>query len=176
MSDDRPIQTALLRGRCPALPELAARYLEEYLEKIRRAVDGLDDTQVWWRAAGGNSIANLEIHLAGNLGLWLGHGLAGRPSERDRASEFAADRTLDAVTALRRLEEAVEDAVSVLRAEEAARLEEPVEVQGYAVDRRGVIVHAMEHMSYHAGQIVLLAKQLRGPEHGLEFYPQHAGE
>ena len=38
-----PVRTAISRGPCPSFPRLAARYFEEYLEKIRRAVELLDD-------------------------------------------------------------------------------------------------------------------------------------
>ena len=86
-----PVRTALSHGPCPSFPKLAARYLEEYLEKIRRAVDLLDDDQVWWRPApDSNSIGNLLLHLAGNLSLWLRAGLGGDAFERDRAVGLTA--------------------------------------------------------------------------------------
>ena len=55
-------------------------------------------------------------------------------------------------------------------------LDREVEIQGYRIDRRGALFHAIEHMGYHTGQIVWIAKHLRGAGHGIEMYPQHAGE
>lgn len=172
-----PVRTALSHGPCPSFPKLAARYLEEYLEKIRRAVDLLDDDQVWWRPApDSNSIGNLLLHLAGNLSLWLRAGLGGDAFERDRAGEFAADRTHGSEELMRRLSTVVARCREVLDGLDGEALDRPVEVQGYRSDVLGVVFHAVEHMSYHSGQILTLAKQLRGAGHGIEFYPRHRGE
>ena len=38
------------------------------------------------------------------------------------------------------------------------------------------LFHAVEHMAYHTGQIVLLAKALAPPGTEIDFYPQHRGE
>ena len=172
-----PVRTALSRGPCPAFPELAARYLEEYLEKIRFVVEPLDDDQVWWRPAkGSNSIGNLLLHLAGNLSLWIAGGLGGDAYERDRRGEFAADRTHTGEELLARLTAVVGRCRQVLDALEGEALERPVDVQTYRSDALGVVFHAVEHMSYHTGQILYLAKQLGGAGHGIELYPQHRGE
>ncbi len=173
----KPVRTALTRGPCPSFPRLAGRYLEEYLEKIRRAVLPLDFDQVWWRPApGSNSIGNLLLHLAGNLSLWLRAGLGGDAFERDRAGEFAADRTHDLEELLAQLAAVVGRCLEILEALEGQPLDRELEIQTYRTDVLGVVFHAVEHMSYHSGQILTLAKQLRGEGHGIEFYPQHRGE
>lgn len=172
-----PVRTAISRGPCPSFPRLAARYLEEYLEKIRRAVELLDDEQVWWRPAPeSNSIGNLLLHLAGNLSMWLRAGLGGDAFRRDRSAEFAADRSHGAGEMMRELTAVVARCREVLEALDGKPLDRPVDVQGYRSDVLGVAFHAVEHMSYHTGQILTLAKQLRGAGHGIEFYPQHRGE
>ena len=170
-------RTAISRGPCPSFPRLAARYLEEYLEKIGRAVEPLDFDQVWWRPApDSNSIGNLLLHLAGNLSLWIRAGLGGDAFTRDRAGEFAADRSHDADEMLTQLGAVIGRCREILEALDGQPLDRPVEVQTYRSDVLGVVFHAVEHMSYHTGQILTLAKQLRGAGHGIEFYPQHRGE
>ena len=172
-----PVRTALSRGPCPAFCELAARYLEEYLEKIRFVVEPLDDEQVWWRpAAPSKSIGNLLLHLAGNLSLWIAKSLGGDAFERDRAGEFAADKTHTGEQLLANLAVVVGRCREVLEALDGDSLARPVAVQTYRSDVLGVVFHAVEHMSYHTGQILTLAKQLRGAGHGIELYPQHRGE
>lgn len=172
-----PVTTALSLGPCPTFPKLASRYLGEYLEKIERATDGLDDDRIWFRPTQGvNSIGNLLLHLAGNLSLWIAQGLGGRTFDRDRAGEFAADGSHGRSELIERLAEVVEHCQWVLGQEAVDSLGQPIEIQGYSIDRRGAIFHAIEHMGYHTGQIVQLAKQLHGPSHGLEFYPQHRDE
>ncbi len=174
---EEPIRTALSRGPCRSFPRLAARYLEEYLEKIRRAVELLDDDQIWWRpAADTNSIGNLLLHIVGNLSLWIRVGLGGDAYRRDRAGEFAADRNHDSDEVLRRLAAVVGRCREILEALEDEPTDRPVSVQTYSSDVLGIIFHAVEHMSYHTGQIFTITKQLRGTGHGIELYPQHRGE
>lgn len=174
-----PPRIALSRGPAGGLPELAARYLEEYLDKIRLAAERLDEDQVWWRPGPGtNSVGNLILHLSGNLSLWILSGVGGRPFDRRRSEEFSADRSHGRAELLARLEEVVTACRGVLAALGPEDLEREARVQGYSVNVLGAVFHAVEHMSYHTGQIVWIAKRLSGGEgeERLEFYPQHAEE
>lgn len=173
----RPPTTALSRGPARSLPELAARYLEEYLDKIRLAVERLSEDELWWRpAAGTNSAGNLILHLCGNLSLWLLAGVGGRPFDRRRSEEFGADRSHGKAELLARLEEVVAACRGVLAALEPEDLERPAAIQTYDTDLLGAVFHAVEHMSYHTGQIVWIAKALGAGGEPLEFYPRHASE
>jgi uncharacterized damage-inducible protein DinB len=172
-----PVQTALSQGPCSSFHLLAARYLEEYLGKIHHAVSLLDEEQLWWRPAPGtNSLGNLLLHLTGNLSLWLGQGLGEVPYARDRAGEFTAERSQGREALLGGLTQAVAECRRILTEEDGKALDRPVDVQGYQADALGVIFHAVEHMSYHTGQILWAAKQALGQEHGIEFYPRHRDE
>ena len=162
-----------------SVPELASRYLEEYVSKIRLAVENLDGGAIWHRSdEGSNAIGNLILHLCGNLSLWVRAELGGRPFVRDRAAEFAARGGLEADELLGKLDEVVGDCQRVVTELDQAKLAERHTVQGYEVDGLGALFHAVEHMSYHTGQIVLLAKQrLAERGEGLDFYPHlSAGE
>jgi uncharacterized damage-inducible protein DinB len=170
-------RTALSRGSVGSLPELAGRYLEEYLDKIRLALAELDEEQVWWRPAPGtNSAANLLLHLCGNLSLWILAGAGGRPYQRHRGGEFAAQGGFTKAELVERLTRVVGDCREVLAALDAGDLGRPLEVQGYETDLLSAVVHGVEHMSYHTGQIVWIAKQLRAGTAPFEFYPRHSGE
>lgn len=174
-----PPRIALARGPAGSLPELAARYLEEYLDKIRASLARLDEDQIWWRPGPGtNSAGNLVLHLSGNLSLWVLSGVGGRPFDRRRSEEFAADRSHGRSELMSRLEEVVAACRGVLGSLAPEDLEREARVQGYEVDVLGAVFHAVEHMGYHTGQIVWIAKSLAGGEGDgrLEFYPQHAGE
>lgn len=171
------IETALSRGRCDAFPELAARYLEEYLQKIQLAVNRLDEEQTWWRPAeGANSVGNLLLHLHGNLSLWILAGLGQEHFERDRAGEFNADCTHRPQELLEQLEATVARCCRVVRATEPAELSLPLDIQGYQCDVLGALFHAVEHMSYHTGQILWVVKRLTIDSRPLELYPRHRGE
>ncbi len=176
VTGERP-RLALRNGAGASLNVLGGHYLREYLDKIELAVEALDEAAMWQRSGPGtNSIANLILHLCGNLSLWVLAGLGGQPYERDRAAEFAADHTAGKDELLERLGDVVAESRRVIVALDAARMDAEFEVQGYRIDGRGVVFHAVEHMSYHAGQIVVLAKQMLSAAGGLEFYPHHQGE
>ena len=160
-----------------SLVALADSYLVQYLDKIELATAALPDAALWWRAnERSNSIANLVLHLRGNLSLWILAGLGGEPFDRHRAAEFAARDDTPRDELLAALAATVARCRAVLARLAADELDRERRIQGYAVDGWAALFHAVEHMSYHTGQIVLLAKQLLPPEVELEFYPQHRDE
>jgi uncharacterized damage-inducible protein DinB len=156
------------------LARLADHHWSEYLRKIEDAVAPLDEDQLWWRPnERSNSIANLLAHLHGNLSQWVLEGLGGEPFERHRDAEFAARGGATKARLLGDLATTVERCREIARRLPAAELTRIRKVQKYELDGATALFHAVEHMSYHTGQIVLLAKWL-GAE--VDFYPQHRGE
>lgn len=170
---------ALSRSRGQSFQVQSAAYLTEYLDKIRLAVADLDDEELWHRPAPGtNSAANLVIHLTGNLSLWILKSVAGEDYERHRSAEFAADESAGKAEILAAFTTVVERATAVLAALPDDDLGRELDVQGYACDAFTAAYHAVEHMSYHTGQVVWIAKQAlaRRGDQVFEFYPQHRGE
>src|SRR5271167_2408526 len=59
-------------------------------DDINRCLERLSEEQMWCRGADHeNSIANLLLHLEGNLRQWYLHGIDGQPDVRIRDAEFA---------------------------------------------------------------------------------------
>lgn len=157
--------------------DVGTRFLEqsracltgEYLPKIRACCAELSREQLWWRPhEASNSIANLVLHLAGNVRQWIVAGVGGAADERRRAEEFSARGGLDADELLLRLEDAVLEADRALAALEPARLAEPVRIQGRDVTVQSAIYHVVEHFAGHTYQIVYITKMLTGSDLG--FY------
>jgi uncharacterized damage-inducible protein DinB len=170
-------RTALSRGAGAGFFELAARYLEEYEAKIAIVLAGLPPERLWWRPAPGtNSAGNLVLHLCGNLTLWLLASVGDEPFERHRAAEFAAEGGADAPELAARLATVVTRCTALLRSLEEREAERPLDVQGYRVDVRAAVFHAVEHMSYHTGQMLFLLKQSLPEGARVELYPQHGAE
>lgn len=150
---------------------------DEYPAKIRRALDLLPESDLWWRPnAGSNSAGNLLLHLAGNVRQWVVHGIGGAPDVRDRSAEFAAggspgdegpDR-LDLSGVLAVLDAALADADEVLAGLDPAALLEPRTIQGLNVTVMGAVYHVVEHFAMHTGQILWLVKLRTGRDLG--FY------
>jgi uncharacterized damage-inducible protein DinB len=164
-------------GAPARLVGLAASYLEEYSAKIALAIEPLDEAAIWWRAnERSNSIGNLLLHLAGNLSQWVLGGLLGRPVTRRRSAEFAARAAAPKAELLAALERVVAEARAGIAGLGETELARKRTIQGYRLDGYAALFHAVEHMSYHTGQIVLLAKARLPAGQQLEFYPQHQGE
>ena len=156
------------------LIDFAEHYWSEYLAKIATAVEPLTDAQVWWRPnEQSNSIANLLVHLSGNLSEWVLKGLGGQAYTRHRDAEFAARAGGAKAELLAELRATVARCHEVVRKLKPHDLAKRHVIQKHDVEGFNALFHVIEHMSYHTGQIVLIAKML-GVK--LDFYPQHRGE
>ena len=98
-------------------------------------------------------------------------GLGGEAFERHRREEFAAVGGDDATALIRRLRGVVAASRTVMQNLSEEDLDRTFVIQGYTRTGFAVLLHAIEHMSYHTGQIVAIAKQLVGDRAEIEFYP-----
>ncbi len=148
--------------------------LDQFVPRIRRCVELLSEDEVWHKpSAHGNSVANLLLHLAGNVRQWVIVGLGGAADTRDRDGEFAAERERCDATPLElvdRLEAVVREAAEVVDALTPERMIERIPFQGGRFEETGLygVMHVVEHFSGHTGQIIAYTKQLRGVD--LRFY------
>jgi uncharacterized damage-inducible protein DinB len=145
------------------------RLLEDYFVKIAAAIEALDEEQVWRRPnESSNSIANLLLHLSGNVRQWIISGIGGAEDMRDRASEFAARGSASRAELIESVKATLDEAGAVLAVIEgecaAANSDAPLQrvcrPQNYEATVFDVIFHVVEHFSYHTGQIVFAAKWL----------------
>ena len=155
--------------------ECAREFLvEDYLPKIERCLERLDDKQIWWRAnEESNSIGNLVLHLCGNARQWIVSGVGGAADSRERDAEFAQRDVVSKTKLISLLRETLAEVETVLRRVEPGTLLERREIQGSDVDLLEAIFHVTEHFSMHAGQIFLLTKILTASD--LRFHEFEAG-
>ena len=153
-----------------AFLDRAANYFaSEYLPKIERCLEQLDDTQIWWRPnPKSNSIGNLVLHLCGNARQWIVAGLGGSHDGRNRDSEFAQREIIERSQLTNLLRSTVGEVVATLRALKEDTLLEKRQIQGSEVDGLEAVFHVTEHFSMHTGQIILLTKMLTSND--LRFY------
>jgi uncharacterized damage-inducible protein DinB len=157
--------------------QLSADFLGDFLRRIEAVVERLSEDDVWWKAnPATNSVGNLLLHLRGNLSQWVLDGLGGRPYERHRSREFTDSRTATKGDLLAELRRVVGECQAVIRGLSERELAAARRIQGHEGDGVYIVLHVVEHMSYHTGQIVHLAKERLGPEAGIEFFPQHRNE
>lgn len=141
--------------------------IDEYLYFTGRAFDGMLDALVDLgprRAntrpplAGANSPYAIVHHCVEVAEYWVGHVVAGRPTARDRAAEFSATGDLDDLR--RRVREVEgrmrEDLAGVDLDGPPANPPAP-DYQGpeRALTRAGVLLHVLEELAQHHGQVQL---------------------
>jgi uncharacterized damage-inducible protein DinB len=154
------------------LVEHSCERLEHYRAQIVRCIALLDEQEIWSRPNPHvNSVANLILHLTGNVRQWILGAVGGIPIERDRASEFAARDGRKSAELLGPLTAVVCDAISVIRDLRAATLAERHTIQGYEVTAQTAVLHVVEHFAFHAGQVVHATKWMKDVD--LSLYDVH---
>lgn len=105
-----------------------------------------------------NSIGNLLLHLCGNMRQYVISGLGGAPDARQREEEFRKDlsREPDVVWGL--FLNTVNEVLSVIENADTNQLSSKKWVQGFHLSGLGMVLHAVEHLSYHTGQIAWILK------------------
>lgn len=146
----------------------------EYRTKLHAAVHAIPAERLWLRPnEGSNSVANLLLHLAGNLRQWIVSGVGGSPDARHRSAEFEARDGGSASELLAQLDATVDEAVAVIRSLDAEALARPITVQGRDVTVLEAVYHVCEHFALHLGQIIFVAKQLAPG--AIKFYEDAGG-
>jgi uncharacterized protein DUF1572 len=113
----------------------------------------------------GNSVAMIVWHVSGNLRSRFTEFLAsdGEKPWRDRESEFAA-RPVSAAEVLQKWEEGWGVLFAALSALSDDDLGRTVRIRAQELSVLDALHRSLAHTSYHVGQIVFLAKSLRGEE------------
>lgn len=144
------------------------KLLEQYWPRLRGCVEPLTESQVWWRPnPASNSIGNLILHLNGNVRQWLVDSFNGREDRRDRPAEFGATQGAAASALLETLDATMRESSQVLARLTAADLLSRYQIQGYHVSGLDAVYQVVEHFALHYGQILYIAKSLRGEDLGL---------
>jgi hypothetical protein len=138
-------------------------------EDIHRCVDRLSEEQIWTHGGDHeNSIANLLLHLEGNLRQWFLHGIDGQPDVRTRDAEFDPAPTLRSADIRSRLDATLAECRAVIGGLSAERLHETINPQPTgnwpAMTILEAILRVTGHLQLHQGQIILLTKQLTGAD------------
>ena len=122
-----------------------------------------DDELHWEPAPGANSAATIVKHLAGNMHSRWTDFLAtdGEKPSRDREGEFTADAAEGAVVRMRwtRGWAILEGALAPLSEADLART---VLIRNQAHTVQEALLRQLSHYPYHVGQLVYVAKVLRG--------------
>lgn len=143
--------------------------LDESTRMNAIAFDQLTEEDIWKRPNESlNSVGNLILHLCGNITQYVISSLGESEDDRDRDLEFSTTSGYTKAALLEKLTETVELAKRVVNDASIEQLVRKREVQGFYFSGLGVVLHAVEHYSYHTGQIAFWTKQLKNTDLG--FY------
>jgi len=150
---------------------ISAEFLNSWLTvlqhsagRIRHCVRQLDDAQLWWRPQPDmNSIANLLLHLAGNMTQWFVAGIEQQADLRDRPREFNERGPLPRTEVIARFDATVAEVERVLRGLNATRLMEPRHIQKSDVSSvLFAVTKSLSHLVGHSQEIIALTRMQLG--------------
>jgi uncharacterized damage-inducible protein DinB len=162
-----PIPEVWLRGPLPGIPALlqpAAHALVQVREDIEQAIAALNDDQLWARPGGVAAIGYHLAHVPGSLDRLLTYARGDALSPAQRAA-LGAEQTVHedrpARSLLRSgLVSGIDAALAYLEHVDEHHLLDARTVGRLQLPSTtlGLIFHAAEHSSRHAGQVVTLAR------------------
>jgi len=149
--------------------ETKRRILEEFIPRIIKCLSLLKDEEIWYRPnLESNSIGNLVLHIEGNARQWLISGLGGAKDQRNRKIEFEEKGPLPKTQLIDKLNLLYLDIERILDKIDLKNLLTVRKVQVFEETGLAIWIHAIEHFSYHTGQIAYATKMITNTQLG--FY------
>jgi uncharacterized damage-inducible protein DinB len=151
------------------LIEAAIFRLNENTSKIEKCFNNLEEEDIWKRPnASSNSIGNLILHICGNITQYIISSLGGKEDKRDRYLEFSIRKGFDKGSLIQKLKNTVNQAIQTLGMIQERELTRVRSVQAFEYSGIAIIIHVVEHYSYHTGQIIFYTKMCKDVD--LDFY------
>jgi hypothetical protein len=119
-----------------------------------------------------NSVANLMLHLSGNVRQWIVSGIGGAKDVRNRPGEFAEQSRRTKNELLATLKSTVDEADAVLSKVTAAELLAPKRIQGFDTTVTGAIFGCVPHFRGHVQEMIHMTREQLGEKYRFDFVPQ----
>lgn len=151
------------------MKEVQRRMVQESMMKLQSCVDKLTLEQIWYRPNENTlSIGNTLLHLNGNVRQYILAGLAGGEDTRQRSKEFSERSVISKDDLLSPLKKTMQEVDQYLVQLDIEALTTIRPVQCFDESGVGILIHVVEHFSYHVGQVVYITKMLEDQDMG--FY------
>lgn len=149
--------------------QIQIRICEESIPRILKCLESLSEEDIWKRQnQSSNSVGTLCLHIIGNCRQWLLGNLIGLDDNRKRDEEFDLNNN-HSKKALKQAFKMLEtDLLDNKHLFQSIDLTKTYKVQVFNDNGVSIITHAIEHFSYHTGQIALLTKLNKNEDLG--FY------
>jgi uncharacterized damage-inducible protein DinB len=147
--------------------ELKRRLLEESIPRILKCLDYLSENEIWQSPnTNSNSIGNLVLHLEGNVTQWFIAPFQGLPDKRNRRLEFLPQQHIPKEVLCEKLNQLSKKITTTIQLLNKEKLVENYTVQGFQENGLSMVIHVIEHFSYHVGQITYQTKALKNIDIG----------
>lgn len=147
--------------------EFEIRVIDESLQRVIQCLNQLSHKEVWHSAnANTNSVGNLVLHLEGNIRQYIISGVGGQEDVRNRPDEFVKDHSHSAKHLTEHLSLTLTEANATVEKLSYDQLSDEVSIQGFPHTRLSAIIHVIEHLSYHVGQITYYTKLVKDVDTG----------
>jgi uncharacterized damage-inducible protein DinB len=143
--------------------------LDASTRMVNICLERVEESKIWEKPnESSNSIGNQMLHICGNMNQYIISSLGAHDDIRNREEEFSMTTGFTKNQLLQKLENTIENARAVLKQCDAEQLLKKREVQGFNLSGIGIVIHAVEHYSYHTGQIAFWTKLMTNNDLG--FY------
>ncbi|MNC38963.1 DinB superfamily protein [compost metagenome] len=148
---------------------------EEIQKRLISVLDQLSDEQVNWRPNdSSNSIANLVVHISGNISERISKGMNNRDYIRNRDQEFEElYRTKQDLIEL--ITDSFREAIETTRYMTEETLLKTQLVRDRERTNIDILIQCATHFSEHLGQIFYIAKMLKDGEYATTSVPKKRG-
>lgn len=151
------------------IAEVRRRMVQESMMKLQACVDKLSLEQLWYRPNKNTlSIGNTLLHLNGNVRQYILAGLAEGDDTRARSKEFSERSMIPKDDLIGPLKTTLHEVDQYLDTIELSNLTKVRPVQCFDESGVGILIHVVEHFSYHVGQVVYITKMLE--DQAMGFY------
>ncbi|MFL2590307.1 MAG: DUF1572 family protein [Flavobacteriaceae bacterium] len=143
--------------------------IEENLRMILICFDKITEIDLWNKPSKkGVAFGNQIIHIVGNMTQYLISALGEKKVNRERDKEFIIDKSMSKKSLKNMLSLTIKESKKTINKLSVENLLKTRKVQVYTLSGIGCLIHAVEHFSYHTGQIALLTKNITNNDLG--FY------
>jgi uncharacterized damage-inducible protein DinB len=142
----------------------AELYIRHAFRQMLDVAEGLGDQRVNDRPLGSetNAVAALVVHCCGVTEFWIGHVALGRPTDRDRESEFSSTATVPELHAM--VDATIGRVSNDLAAIDAGKTQPDRTgrqfLEGDDESDGAIVLHVLEELYQHLGHMELAADAL----------------
>ena len=156
------------------IAETKRRLFEESVVRLKKCLNHLTEKELWYRPnENSNSMGNIVLHLCGNVRQWILSGLGKQNDIRTRQKEFDEMGPLPIADLIIKVDYLMKEVEAVLDSVTPEMLLEKHPVQVYKETGLSILVHVVEHFSYHVGQMTYFVKWRNDMD--MEYYEEDLG-